>query len=152
MEGYSGKASFAQPSQRGTHRSSGPTVQTSSATCGFARPEESSACLCSPWARIGARSDPMVQSGPDRAGPDGARRVTWRKRAPTIAQRRFSLVCGRTIVSSKTRARRRNRGPIGPRRCNRAPTCPTGPANRFCGTLGGAQRETLLEPFLKAAP
>ena len=123
---------------------------------------------------MGAGQRNRGRSGPDgaigaRAGPNGAIPPTPANHI--IAQRRFSLTCGLTTVPSKARrcqlgtvdgaqlswapigARRCNRAPIGPRRCNRAPTwapC-VNLANRPQNPRP-TQRETLSEPFLRAAP
>ena len=81
------------------------------------------------------RTGPDGAIGP-RPGPDG-RGASGPPPTPAthiIAQRRLSLGCGLATVSSKT-----GRCQLGR------------PANRLRGTLGGAQRETLLEPFLRAA-
>ena len=91
-------------------------------------------------AQLGPDRGPTVQSAPSGArrcnrAPTGARWSCGASGPPPtpathiIAQRRFSLGCGLTIVSSKTRRcqlgtvdRARRRNAIGPRQCNRAPT------------------------------
>ena len=117
-----------------------------------------------PDGAIGARSGPNgaigARSGPDGAigarSPDGAiggPMVPWCPATHITAQRRLSLGCGLTTVPSKTRrcqlctvggawGAMAQLGPLGPRRCNRAPTAQSGPdlgpvnlANRPCGTL-----------------
>ena len=163
---------WAPRCNRAPTRPRAPTNPSLSLGCGLAT-VSSKARRCQLGTVDGARRGnrgrqaQRAQGGPDgaigpRPGPDGCRLPP----TPTthiFAQRRFPFECGLTDVSSKARrcqlgGGRRNRGPIGPQRCNRAPTSQSGPdlgpvslANRPRGTQRGTGTFQLLQNLVETS-